>query len=152
MVGLFLLVTFGSFLTSLTGLGGGTLILAGLLLVYPPEIALPLHSFTQFTANAIRTGLFFKVVNWKVVGSYAALMFPAAWLGAMLFEHFNPSWLKILVGTLILASVIPWKFQLKSEPKTSTFVFAGALSALAGAASFLAAGFLAAAFFGFTAS
>lgn len=132
MVVLFLLVTFGSLLTSLTGLGGGTLILAGLLLVYPPEIALPLHSFTQFTANAIRTGIFFRVVNWKVVVAYAALMLPFAWLGAELFELINPSFLKILVGALILISVIPWKFQLKKEPKTSTFVFAGALSGFLG--------------------
>ena len=132
MVALFLLVTFGSLLTSLTGLGGGTLILAGLLLIYPPEIALPLHSFTQFTANAIRTGLFFRVVNWKVVGAYACLILPAAWFGAELFEYFNSSFLKILVGTLILISVIPWKFQLKSEPRTSTFIFAGALSGFLG--------------------
>lgn len=64
MVLLFSLVTAGSLITSLTGLGGGTLILAGLLLVYPPEISIPLHSFTQFSANALRTGLFFKDVKW----------------------------------------------------------------------------------------
>ncbi len=132
MVVLFLLVTFGSLLTSLTGLGGGTLILAGLLLVYPPELALPLHSFTQFTANAMRAGIYFKKVSWKTVAAYALLMLPAAWLGAELFEHINSSILKIIVGTLILASVIPWKFKLKSEPKTSTFVVAGALSGFMG--------------------
>ncbi len=132
MVVLFLLVTFGSLITSLTGLGGGTLILAGLLLIYPPALALPLHSFTQFIANAIRTGLFFKKVSWKTVFAYASLMLPAAWFGAELFEHVNPSWLKILVGTLILISVIPWKFKPRTEPKTSTFVFAGALSGFLG--------------------
>lgn len=132
MVGLFLLVTFGSLLTSLTGLGGGTLILAGLLLVYPPELALPLHSFTQFTANGIRTGLFFRVVNWRIVGAYALLMLPGAWLGAELFDLFNPSLLKILVGTLILASVLPWKFKPSSEPRPRTFVVAGALSGFLG--------------------
>lgn len=132
MVVLFLLVTFGSLLTSLTGLGGGTLILAGLLLVYPPELALPLHSFTQFTANAMRAGIFFKMVSWKTVFAYAALMLPFAWLGAELFEHINPSILKIIVGALILASVIPWKYKLKSEPKTSTFALAGAVSGFMG--------------------
>lgn len=132
MVVLFLLVTFGSLLTSLTGLGGGTLILAGLLLVYPPELALPLHSFTQFTANALRAGLFFKKVSWKTVGAYALLMLPFAWLGAELFEYFNSSILKIIVGTLILASVIPWKYKLKSEPHPGTFVIAGALSGFMG--------------------
>ncbi len=132
MVVLFFLVTFGSLLTSLTGLGGGTLILAGLLLVYPPELALPLHSFTQFTANGLRAGIFYKKVSWRTVGAYALLMLPFAWLGAEIFEHINSSILKIIVGTLILVSVIPWKFRLKSEPRPSTFVIAGALSGFMG--------------------
>lgn len=132
MVGLFLLVTFGSLLTGLTGLGGGTLILAGLLLFFPPELALPLHSFTQFTANALRAGFFFKKVSWKTVGSYALLMLPFAWLGAELFEHINSSILKIIVGALILASVIPWKLKFQSAPRTSTFVIAGGLSGFMG--------------------
>ncbi len=129
---LFLLVTLGSLITSLTGLGGGTLILAGLLLVYPPEIALPLHSFTQLVANGMRAGIFFKKVSWKTVAAYASLMLPFAWIGALLFEHINPSILKVLVGTLILASVIPWKYQLKTEPRPITFVIAGAISGFLG--------------------
>ncbi len=80
----------------------------------------------------MRAGLFYKKVSWKTVAAYAALMLPAAWLGAELFEHINPSILKIIVGTLILASVIPWKYKLKTEPKTSTFVVAGAVSGFMG--------------------
>ncbi len=129
---LFLLVTLGSLITSLTGLGGGTLILAGLLLVYPPELALPLHSFTQLVANAMRAGIFYKKVSWKTVAAYSSLMLPFAWGGALLFEHINPSILKVLVGTLILASVIPWKYQLKAEPKPLIFVMAGAISGFLG--------------------
>lgn len=129
---LFSIVTLGAFVTSLTGLGGGTLVLAGLLLIYPPEMAIPLHSFTQVTANAIRTGVFFKAVNWKVVGAYAALMLPAAWAGAMIFEYINPSWLKILVGSLILFSVLPFKFKAKDEPHYRTFIGLGALSGFLG--------------------
>lgn len=132
MVLLFLLVTAGSLITSLTGLGGGTLILAGLLLVYPPEIAIPLHSFTQFSANAVRTGLFVRSVNWKVVLAYGSLMLPAAWLGALIFEYLNPSLLKILVGIFILISIIPMKFTPKGEPHRSTFVIIGALSGFLG--------------------
>jgi uncharacterized membrane protein YfcA len=129
---LFSLVTFGSLITSLTGLGGGTLILAGLLLIYPPALALPLHSFTQFSANAVRTGIYFKTVNWKVVGFYGLLMLPAAWLGAKLFELFNPSVLKIIVGLFILFSIIPWKIHPKGEPHPRTFVIIGALSGFMG--------------------
>lgn len=132
MLLLFSLVTLGSLITSLTGLGGGTLILAGLLLVYPPALAIPLHSFTQFSANALRTGLFFKEINWKVVGAYALLMLPAAWIGALIFEHLNPSLLKILVGIFILVSIIPFKNKKKEEPSKLTFVIIGALSGFFG--------------------
>lgn len=127
-----LLVTLGSLITSLTGLGGGTLILAGLLLIYPPELAIPLHSFTQFSANALRTGFYFKSVNWKVVASYGALMLPAAWGAAKLFEHINPSVLKIMVGLFILVSIIPFKFHPKEEPRPRTFMLIGALSGFLG--------------------
>lgn len=129
---LFLLVFLGSLVTSLTGLGGGTLVLAGLLLVYPPEIAIPLHSFNQLAANGIRTGIFFRQVHWKVVGAYSAFMLPFAWLAAEVFEHVNPSLLKILVGTFIFISIIPWKWKPDNEPRLSTFAIAGAFSGFLG--------------------
>lgn len=132
MVLIFLLVTFGSLLTSLTGLGGGTLILAGLLLIYPPELAIPLHSFTQFSANALRAGIFFKEVKWRVVFFYGLLMLPAAWGAAEIFDVLNPSFLKILVAFFILFSIFPWKVKPKSEPGTKTFILLGALSAFFG--------------------
>lgn len=128
IVTLFTLVTLGSLLTSLTGLGGGTLILAGLLLFYPPTIALPLHAFTQLSANALRAGIFFKTVKWKVVAAYACLMLPFAWLGASIFDHINASWLKIMIGVFMLISLVKWKGRSKEEPKMIVFVMAGALS------------------------
>lgn len=132
MLLLFCLVTIGSLITSLTGLGGGTLILAGLLLVYPPELAIPLHSFTQFSANALRAGIFFKEVKWRVVFSYALLMLPAAWIAAKIFDALNPSVLKILVAFFILFSIFPWKVKPTHEPGTRTFVLIGALSGFLG--------------------
>ena len=125
---LFFLVTFGSLITSVTGLGGGTLILAGLLLIYPPELALPLHSFTQLAANGLRAGIFWKNVRWKVVFAYASLMLPMAWLAALLFDHINSSFLKVLVGLFIMASIFPWKFRVESEPSLKTFSLIGAVS------------------------
>jgi uncharacterized membrane protein YfcA len=129
---LFLLVTLGALLTSLTGLGGGTLILAGLLLFFPPEISIPLHSFTQFSANGLRTGLFFKHVNWKVVAAYGLLMLPSTWVAAEIFHLVNPSVLKLIVGVFILVSIIPWKIKPSGEPERKTFVILGALSGFMG--------------------
>lgn len=129
---LFAMVTAGALISSLTGLGGGTLILAGLMLVFPPELAIPLHSFTQLSANALRVGLFAKTVHWKTVAAYALLMVPAAWIGAKIFEYINPSWLKIIVGVFILFSIIPFSFKPKDEPRTLTFIILGAISGFLG--------------------
>lgn len=129
---LFILVTIGSLVTSLTGLGGGTLILAGLLMFFPPEISIPLHSFTQFSANGIRTGLFYKHINWRVVVAYGLLMLPSAWVAAKIFHLINPSILKLIVGFFILASIIPWKIRPEGEPEKKTFILLGALSGFMG--------------------
>ncbi len=129
---LFVLVTLGALVSSLTGLGGGTLILAGLLLVYPPELAIPLHSFTQLSANSLRSGIFFRHVNWKIVASYALLMIPAAWVAAELFHLINPSWLKVVVGLFILFSILPFRFKSKDEPGHRTFILLGGLSGFLG--------------------
>lgn len=128
---LFLLVTTGAFITSLSGLGGGTLVLAGLLLLYPPALAIPLHSFNQLTANGLRTALFRKVVNWRIVAAYGLLMLPCAWIGANLFHLVNPQWLKIFVGLAILASLLPWR--LRDRPtNVRTFIILGGVSGFLG--------------------
>lgn len=129
---LFSLVTAGALISSLTGLGGGTIILAGLLLVYPPEIAIPLHSFTQLSANSLRVALFYKTVHWRVVLFYSALMIPACWLGAWIFDLINPSWLKLVVGSFILISIFPLPFKPQGEPKKVTFMILGAVSGFLG--------------------
>jgi uncharacterized protein len=129
---LFVLVTGGSLITSLTGLGGGTLILAGLMLIYPPELAIPLHSFTQLAANGLRAGLFWRHVRWKVVLAYGSLILPFAWLAASLFDHVNSSILKIIVGFFMFVSIFPWKFRVEKEPPLSTFSLLGALSGFLG--------------------
>ncbi len=125
---LFILVTLGSLVSSLTGLAGGTLILAGLLLFFSPALALPLHSFTQLSSNALRSGLFFKHVDWKTVFYYFLLMIPSTWLGAMIFHLINPSWLKILVGLLILISLLPWKLKTQKAPTSWIFFWLGGVS------------------------
>lgn len=129
---LFLLVTLGTLLSSLTGLGGGTLILAGLLIVYPPELALPLHAFTQLSANGLRVTLHSKTVHWKVVMAYGALMLPFAWMGAKIFDLINPTWLKLIVGVFILISILPLKVKPKGEPSLRTFSIIGGISGFLG--------------------
>lgn len=132
LVTLFAVVTTGALITSLTGLGGGSLILAVLLLMFPPQLAIPLHTFTQVSANVLRTGISLKSVKWKVVAAYGALMLPATWVAGLLFDLINPSWLKIVVGSFLLISVVPMKWKPRGETRLSTFVFLGAISGFLG--------------------
>jgi uncharacterized membrane protein YfcA len=71
-------------------------------------------------------------VRWNVVAAYAALMLPAAWVAALIFDLLNPSALKLLVGVFILASVVPWKLRPEGEPELKTFALIGALSGFLG--------------------
>lgn len=125
---LFLIVMVGSLVTGLSGFGGGSIVLAGMMIIYPPELAIPLHAITQVFANGNRVIFFFKHILWKTVLFYSILMFPASLLGAYLFDHFNSDFLKILVGTFILISILPLKFEFIDIPRNHVFVILGALS------------------------
>ena len=125
---LLLIVIFGSLISSLTGLGGGSFILASLLLYFPPSLALPLHSFTQLIINILRSGLFFKSVLWNVVGFFSLLMLPGAWLAGKIFDQINPGFLKVIVGSLILISILPIQYAPRMVPGKKTFLFMGFFS------------------------
>ncbi len=102
---LFIVATIGSCVSALTGLGGGSIVLALLLIFYPPIEALALHSFTQLTSNFLRGFLAFKVVAWDVVFRYALLLIPGAFLAGNLMGMFEPAYLQILIGVMIIVSI-----------------------------------------------
>jgi len=83
-------------------------------------------------ANGFRVVIFFKKIDWRIVGAYSLLMLPAAWVGAELFEHFRPSILKLVVGIFILFSVLPLRWKSKSRPTLLTFTFLGGISGFLG--------------------
>ncbi len=132
LIPLFLIVFTGSFITGLSGFGGGSIVLAGMMFIYPPDIALPLHSLTQVFANGNRILFFFRQISWKIVFFYSLLMFPASWFGGYIFDLMNPHVLKMLVGFFIIISLLPIKFRFIKEPKMTTFTILGAVSGFLG--------------------
>jgi len=125
---LVIVVIIGSLVSALTGLGGGSFILASLLFFFPPSYALPLHSLTQLIINLMRTGIFINKVHWKIVMFFSFLMLPASWLAARIFDQVNPGVLKVLVGSLILLSFAPFSFFSDLIPGKKTFLLMGGLS------------------------
>jgi uncharacterized membrane protein YfcA len=115
---LFIVATIGSCISALTGLGGGSIVLALLLMFYPPIEALALHSFTQLTSNFLRGFLAFKVVAWDVVWRYALLLIPGAFIAGKLMGLFEPAYLEILIGVMIIVSIylpLPKRMQKLSK-------------------------------------
>lgn len=111
---LFVVATFGAAISALTGLGGGSIVLALLLMFYPPLEALALHSFTQLTSNFLRGFLYWREISWPVVGRYALLLIPGAFIAGQLMGMIEASYLEILIGVMILVSIylpLPAKFQ-----------------------------------------
>lgn len=115
---LFIVAVIGSCVSALTGLGGGSIVLALLLMFYPPIEALALHSFTQLTSNFLRGFLAFKVVAWDVVWRYALLLIPGAYLAGQLMGLFEPAYLEILIGLMIIISIyMPLPEKMQKLPK-----------------------------------
>lgn len=111
---LFVVATFGAAISALTGLGGGSIVLALLLMFYPPLEALALHSFTQLTSNFLRGFLHWREISWAVVGRYSLLLIPGAFIAGQLMGMIEASYLEILIGVMILVSIylpLPEKFQ-----------------------------------------
>jgi uncharacterized membrane protein YfcA len=125
---LMIVVIIGSLVSALTGLGGGSFILASLLFFFPPSYALPLHGLTQLIINLMRTGIFINKVQWKIVMLFSSLMLPASWLAARIFDQINPGVLKILVGSLILLSFVPFPFFSNLIPGKKIFLLMGGIS------------------------
>lgn len=129
---LFVVATIGSGISALTGLGGGSIVLALLLMFYPPIEALALHSFTQLTSNFLRGFLSFKEIAWPIVGRYALLLIPGAYLAGKLMGLFEPAYLQILIGVMIIVSIyLPLPSQWQKLPR-NIFIPLGFISGFLG--------------------
>lgn len=64
-IGLAVLSFFTSAITATFGLGGGAMLMAVMVLVFPPVVAVPVHGLVQFGSNAGRTLLMRAQVQWR---------------------------------------------------------------------------------------
>lgn len=123
-----------AFVSGITGMAGGTLILSILLLFFEPLECIAIHGFLQVIANITRVGVFWKSVNWRSFAYFVGLVLPGAWLGMRLSTQFNPNLLKVVLGLVILW--VAWKPTKKtkvvSQKRPFIFVPLGFLSGFLG--------------------
>lgn len=145
LVGLGALVTSG--LTAVLGFGGGIVLLALLLLVVEPIVAIPLHAAIQVVSNGTRTVIRRDDVDWGIVARSSLLLLPAGALTVRLAEVAPATVLQALIALTVLAATwVPERTSLDlPAPSAAGWVgiggVVGALNPLVGATGPLVAPF-----------
>ena len=98
----FILIGLSSaFISGLTGLAGGVLLLSCLSLFFPISVVIPLHALIQVAANSSRVFLLKEHIEWKVWRDFNLLSIPAGIIGAYSVSYLPKSSIKIAVGIVI---------------------------------------------------
>ena len=89
-------------LSAIFGVAGGAVFFSALVWLVDAKTAIPLHSGVQLMSNLARIGVYLREVQWRIVGWFALLLLPGAYLGSLLFRFFNAHMMEALVGAFIL--------------------------------------------------
>ena len=95
----------GSAVSGMTGLAGGTFILAAIASVVQTQYIIPLPAAVAFMSNGTRTAVFFRHIKWRVVGFFALGMLPGAVVGINVFKMLDETFIRLAMGIFILVMV-----------------------------------------------
>lgn len=123
----------GGTLSAMTGLGGGTFLIAVLYAAgLGPTVAVPLHAGVQLVANGTRTLAYLSHVNWRGLGLFLVGAVPAPFLVAPLVVRADPDFVRLLMaGFLLLATVPGWLGRIRLHGPAG-MVLAGTIAGGAG--------------------
>lgn len=97
-----------SALTAVLGFGGGVVLLALLLLVVEPAVAIPVHAAIQVVSNATRTVIRRHDVDWSIVVRASLLLLPAGAVTVAFVVRAPESLLQALIAvTVLVATWVP---------------------------------------------
>ncbi len=128
-----------SALTAVLGFGGGIVLLALLLLVVDPVVAIPLHAAIQIASNGTRTVIRRHDVEWGIVARSSLLLLPAGLLTVPLARAAPEAVLQVAIAvTVLVATWVPERTALEvPAPSPGGWIgvgaVAGALNPLVGA-------------------
>lgn len=91
-----------SAVTATFGLGGGSLMIAALLMVVPPAVAVPVHGVIQLGSNAGRAVMMHTHVQWRFAGWVILGSIPGAFAGAGVASVLPEALLTAIIAIFIL--------------------------------------------------
>ena len=135
-------------LTTIAGLGGGLLLVAGLSLVWTPAMVLATTAPALFVGNASRAVMLRDAIAWPVLGRFALACVPTAFLASLAAAALPAEVVRNVIATLLLVFVIhelrppaadaPPRAEGSPWLATAAGAIAGTVSAMAGGAGFVA--------------
>ncbi len=93
--------------SAVLGMAGGIMLLAVMLLVLEPAVAIPIHALVQLTSNSSRTVIHAKSVRRDLLLPYVVLLLPAGALTLPLVQHAPADALRLGIGVFVL--VATWR-------------------------------------------
>ncbi len=108
------LVTFT--LTTLTGGGGGLILVPIVNYLAGSGIAAPILNTGNLIGRPIRLIIYWKDINWKASVYYVPAALFGSFLGAYLFSSLEIDWLQIIIGLFLMSTV--WQFSWGKKKKS----------------------------------
>ena len=141
-----LVALFAAILSGMTGLGGGTLLIAVLYAVgLAPTVAVPLHAGVQLVSNASRTLAYLRHVDWRAIGLFMLGAGPAPFLMAPIVAGANADILRLVMAVFIVVAMWPaWLKRMRLQGSLGLVVagtIAGGVGMVVGATGLLIAPF-----------
>lgn len=119
----------GATLSGVTGVGGGTILIAVIYaLGLQPVVAVPLHAAVQLVSNGSRTVAYFQHVDWAAFRQFLWGAVPSPFLIAPLVAQANPNVILLAMAGFILFSLIPQALSFIHMRGRAGMVTAGALA------------------------
>jgi len=99
-----------SMLSAIVGMAGGITLLAVMLLILPPLVAIPLHGVIQLASNSSRAVIQRRHLRWGIILRYGILLVPMGFVGLELAQSLPPRGMKAMIGIFVL--VATWRPKL----------------------------------------
>ncbi len=119
-------IFFTSALTTSTGVGGGSMLLALMLQFMTPAAAIPIHGAMQTVANGWRIWLLRENMLWPIILRFGIPMPIGIAAGLWLFQEIPKEWVQILIGGFILISLLTQSLKFMEQRELPLWVFAPA--------------------------
>ena len=111
-----------SAITATFGLGGGSLLIAIMSLVFPPAIVVPVHGAIQLGSNGGRAFLRRRFIQWKFAGWFILGSAIGALIGVRIAVWLPESWFKGAIALFLLYSVWAPKPAINGRGPLSTTI------------------------------